>query len=66
MNSLGVCSMKISNASPQGEWLEEKEHYLTQGQTYEAFLEYIPQYFEDGMPLSLSLEGRWKTNSITG
>ncbi len=57
MASLGVYGMKIGNASPQGEWLNEPEHYLTQAEVYEAFLEYIPHYFEDGTPLSLSLEG---------
>ena len=57
MASLGVFAMKIGNASPQGEWLNQPEHYLTQAETYEAFLEYIPHYFEDGMPISISLEG---------
>ncbi len=57
MASLGVSGMKIGNASPQGEWLNEPEHYLTQAEAYEAFLEYIPHYFEDGMPLTLALEG---------
>ncbi len=57
MASLGVYGMKIGNASPQGEWLNEPEHYLSQAETYEVFLEYIPHYFEDGMPLSISLEG---------
>ena len=55
--SLGVLSLKIGNASPQGEWVNQKEHYLTQAEVYEAFLEYIPHYFEDGKPLSISLEG---------
>ncbi len=57
MASLGVYGMKIGNASPQGEWLNEPEHYLTQAETYETFLEYIPHYFEDEVPLSIGLEG---------
>ena len=57
LSSIGVRALKIGNASPQGEWLNQKEHYLTQAEVYEAFLEYIPHYFEDGMPLSISLEG---------
>ena len=57
MASLGVRSMKVGNASPQGEWKNESEHYLTQSELYEAFLEYIPRYFEDGKPLTLALEG---------
>ena len=55
--SLGVQQLKISNASPAGEWANQKDHYLTQAQLYEAFLEYIPHFFEDGKPLSLGLEG---------
>ena len=57
MASMGVKSIKIANATPQGEWLNQKEHYLTQAEVYEAFLEYIPHYFEDGAPISLALEG---------
>ena len=57
MASLGVGAIKIGNASPQGEWVNQKEHYLTQAEVYEAFLDYIPKYFEDGMPISIALEG---------
>ena len=57
MASLSVRSMKVGNASPQGEWKNEPEHYLSQAELYEAFLEYIPYYFEDGKPLTLGLEG---------
>ena len=54
---LGCYGLKIANASPQGEWKDQKEHYLTQAEVYEAFLEYIPLFFEDGCPMSISLEG---------
>ena len=57
MASLGVQSMKIGNANPLGEWKNEPEHYLSQAEMYETFLEYIPHYFEDGKPLTLGLEG---------
>lgn len=55
--SLGVSSIKVGNAYPQGEWEHQREHWLTQAETYEAFLEYIPHYFEDGMPMSIGMEG---------
>ena len=54
---LGCSSLKINNATPQGEWLGEPEHYLTLRETYQTYLDYIPAYFEDGAPLSLMLEG---------
>jgi len=57
MASLGVKGMKIGNAIPQGEWKDQKEHFLSQAELYEAYLEYIPHYFEDGKPLSLTLDG---------
>ena len=57
MASLGVRHMKIGAANPQGEWLKEPEHYLTRIELFETFLEYIPQYFEDGKPISIGLEG---------
>lgn len=55
--SLGCSYLKVGNASPQGEWKDQPEHYLTQEETYEAFLEYIPHYYEDGKPLTIGLEG---------
>ena len=55
--SLGVQGVKIGNAYPQGEWQHQKEHWLMQAEANEAFLDYIPHYFEDGMPLSIGLEG---------
>ena len=57
MASLGVRSMKVGKANPLGEWKNEPEHFLTQEEEYEAFLEYIPHYFEDGKPLTLGLDG---------
>ena len=55
--SLGCSSLKTGIATPAGEWKQYPEHYLTQAELYEAYLDYIPQYFEDGCPLSLSLDG---------
>lgn len=57
MASLGVWAMKVGNALPDGEWANQPEHFLTQAELYEAFLEYIPHYIEDGKPLTLGLEG---------
>ncbi len=66
MASLGVRSMKVGNASPQGEWRSEPEHYLAQAELYEAFLAYIPQYFADGKPLTLGLEGFFSCDTERG
>ena len=57
MASVGCRSLKIGTASPQGEWLNEPAHYLAQEETWQAFLDYIPQYIADGKPLPIDLEG---------
>lgn len=66
LRDAGCYGLKISKASLQGEWLKEKEHDLSDCETYEAFLEYIPHFFEDGMPVSLSLEGMFNYENRTG
>ena len=55
--SLGCSSVKISAASPMGEWLNEPSHSLTQEETWQAFLDYIPKYYADGKPMPIGLEG---------
>ncbi|MBR2759714.1 MAG: radical SAM protein [Solobacterium sp.] len=55
--SLGVSHLKVGAASPQGEWVNEPEHFLTMPEMFEGFLEYIPHYFEDGKPMSIGLGG---------
>ena len=55
--ALGCEGLKIGRATPQGEWLNEKEHYLSNAELYQAFLGYIPEYFEDGTPMSIDLSG---------
>ena len=53
----GCSHLKIGTAYEQGEWVNQPEHFLSQAETYETFMEYIPQYFEDGCPIPLGLEG---------
>lgn len=54
--SLGVGSLKTDRTVEQGEWNRYKDHTLTLTELFETYLEYIPHYFEDGMPLTLSLD----------
>lgn len=63
---LGCLGVKICGASPQGEWLSQREHYLTQAQIFAAFLDYLPHYFEDGLPLSIGLEGFFSYDKFSG
>lgn len=56
--SLGVKTLKVSPVMEVGEWsFMEKDLTLTDEEVYEAYLEYLPFYIEDGMPLDLMLSG---------
>jgi radical SAM protein with 4Fe4S-binding SPASM domain len=59
MASLGVRSMKIGATLTLGEWAcdELRELSLTPTEELEAFEKYIPEFFEDGAPLSVMLSG---------
>lgn len=57
LGSLGLVHLKMNVATPSGRWKNESEHFITQDEANEAILEYIPQYVEDGMPLSVQFCG---------
>ena len=57
MGELGCKALKVGPASPAGEWLNQPEHFLTIQETFQAFLDYIPHYYEDGKPVRIGLEG---------
>lgn len=49
--------LKLQCAMPQGEWANQPEHFLTYDETFQAYLDYLPQYKEDGCPIPLQMEG---------
>ena len=53
--SLGLAHLKMNVATPSGRWKNETEHFITQDEANEAIMEYLPHYFEDGMPISVQL-----------
>ena len=57
MASLGLVYLKMNVATPTGRWKNESEHFISQDEANEAILKYIPQYIEDGMPLSVQFCG---------
>ena len=57
LKELGCGALKVNVTSPQGEWLQNQEHILTQDEAYQAYMDYLPYYFEDGTPIPLMLEG---------
>ena len=66
MASLGVRSMKIGATLVLGEWAcdELREISLTPTEELEAFEKYIPEFFEDGAPLSIMLSGTFSYNKF--
>lgn len=50
--SLGLKHVKMNVTTPTGLWKNETEHFATRDEVNEAILRYIPQYVEDGMPVS--------------
>ena len=58
LGNMGVSSLKVAGLRAAGEGASISEQALTMEEVYECFLEYIPQYIEDGMPVpSLMLAG---------
>lgn len=56
--SLGAISLKVSAPRELGLWKEYSEEYaLSDEEIWQVYREYIPQYFEDGMPLDIELDG---------
>lgn len=53
--SLGLEHVKMNVASPTGRWKNETAHFITHAEANEAIIEYLPHYFEDGMPISVQL-----------
>ena len=58
LGELGVSSLKVNRLNCVGEGAALSDYALTAREEYDAYLEYIPQYLEDGMPVSiLTLSG---------
>ena len=64
--SYGVRSLKTGIATEAGEWLDQPEHYLTREELYEGYLAYIPEFFEDGCPMTLALDGFFDYDKFEG
>lgn len=64
MASLGVRSMKMGASLELGEWADPqlRELSLSKQEELELFEAYIPQFFEDGAPISLMLKGAFSYN----
>lgn len=56
--SLGVDILRLNSPQELGLWKEySKEYALTEDEIWQIYKEYIPHYFEDGMPIDIELDG---------
>ena len=54
---LGCSGLKVNNTCAAGEWLNQRGDALSDSECFALYLDYIPQFFADGAPLSLMLDG---------
>lgn len=63
LHKWGCRSLKTNPISNVGAWKEGGlGEAISLAELYETYLDYIPQYYEDGMPLSLQLSGFFAAN----
>ncbi|MCR4871137.1 MAG: radical SAM protein [Atopobiaceae bacterium] len=61
LGELGVSSLKVNRLNCVGEGEALSDYAITTAEEYATYLEYIPQYFEDGMPVPiLTLSGMFQ------
>ena len=54
----GVTSLRLNDPQSLGIWKQYADEYaLTEDEVWEIYKAYIPQYFADGMPVDLDLDG---------
>ncbi len=56
--ALNVSSVKVNPVSNTESWEKyDKDYSFSTEEVFDLYLEYIPQYFEDGMPMGIMLGG---------
>lgn len=62
LGELGCQTLKVNRLSLEGEGVNIADKALTREEEYQAYLDYIPQFFEDGAPLCLMLSGLFRSS----
>ena len=64
---LGVSSLKVNRIQELGEWQDAADEVaLTQEESLDVYLDYLPHYFEDGAPISITLDGAFSYDREDG
>ena len=66
LSNLGIQSLRVNAPQVMGVWKQYSEEYgLSDNEVWDIYREYIPHYFEDGMPLDLELDGYFRCKKGT-
>lgn len=57
LESIGISAFKVQRCMPQGKWIGQKEHFLTDEELLKFYLEYIQQYKDDNLHIPVQVEG---------
>ena len=57
LGELGCQTLKVNRLNVEGEALGIADYAITRDEEFQTYLDYIPQFYEDGAPLSLMLSG---------
>ena len=57
LGELGCQTVKVNRLNVEGEALGIADYAITRDEEFQTYLDYIPQFYEDGAPLSLMLSG---------
>ena len=55
LGELGCSHLKTSGMNMQGNWIEQRDNYLSNKELFDYLIDYIPQYFKDGAPISMQM-----------
>ena len=65
LGSLGVKHLRVAPVSEEGEAFGMSDKILSFDEVYNILLDYIPQYIEDGAPLSINLVGIFDSDNTS-
>ena len=66
LGELGCQTLKVNRLNVEGEALGIADYAITRDEEFQTYLEYIPQFYEDGAPLSLMLSGFFCNDGTDG
>ena len=66
LGELGCQTLKVNRLNVEGEALGIADYAITRDEEFQTYLDYIPQFYEDGAPLSLMLSGFFHCDGTDG